>query len=332
MSCADLGAGASLHDCARSLCVALASGLILLFGCSGPLPTRYVASSTGGNGNVANAMGGHSSGGTSGPTAGGGSSSNDGGPLANFGPLGLRCKTDGECSDGLICLGAAGHKLGIYVPAGGFCTEGCNGDSDCASFDGAACIQMNPNDEKSLYCAPPCTIGNDHACGNRDDVACWPSSALGAVNTMSRACVPTCNSDEQCPSGTTCDGEVNLCSTTPQSGDANLGANCNAQATNPCKFGFCLDLGSSGVCSAFCRRGTFPQCGGDEEVALCSWVPDGDDAAGAADIGLCALRCRCDADCNDSTLRCEGRADLVGSAYPGICSATSGPADTNCST
>lgn len=61
------------------------------------------------------------------------------------------------------------------------------------------------------------------------------------------------------------------------------------------------------------------------------WVTEGDQAAGAADVGLCALRCRCDAECKSASLRCEPHPDLVGTAYPGICTTTTGAADSGCS-
>ena len=299
----------------------LASGFVFLLGCSGPLPVKYVETSTGGGGNVTS--------GTGGTSKGGSSSTSDSG-IPDFGPLGAACSSDNDCTEGLICLGASGHTLGDYGPPSGFCTEGCHKDADCASFDGASCVQLLPDDASTSYCAPPCTLGDDVACGNRADVACWPLSLFGGAT--GRACVPTCNSDEQCPSGTTCDAAFSLCSKTAQGGGQALGTSCDPQQSlDTCNSGFCLELDDgSGVCSAYCRRGTFPQCGGDEQTSLCAWVPDGDQAAGAADIGFCALRCRCDADCNDPGLRCEARSDLTG-AYPGICSASAGPADTDCS-
>lgn len=182
------------------------------------------------------------------------------------------------------------------------------------------------------WTTPPCTLGDDYACGSRADVACWPLSQFTDPAVAGRVCIPTCNSTDQCPNGTTCDGQINLCLNQAQGGGQALGTSCDpSHMTDLCASGFCWDLGNgTGVCTAFCRRGTFPQCTGDEQKSVCGWVLPGDEAAGAADVGMCALRCRCDTDCNDSALRCEARSDLTG-AYPGICSATSGPADTDCS-
>jgi hypothetical protein len=292
-------------------------GFVCLFlGCSGPAPAHSIATSggaaaTGGNGN----------------TSGGGSG--DGGVIEPYGPLGLACSDNLACPDGLICLGASGHTLGEWVPAGGYCTQTCTRDSDCASYAGAACVELVPGDSSTQYCAPPCTLGDDKACGNRADVACWPLQVVASAS-LGRVCLPLCNNDDECPSGTVCDGTTNLCSMNAQGGGQSLGTACDASGVDTCADGICLDLGqpSGGVCSAYCRRGTFPQCGGG--AGICAWVLQGDEAAGPADTGLCALRCRCDAECNNAALHCEPHADLEGTTYPGICSSQSGAPDTDC--
>ena len=128
---------------------------------------------------------------------------------------------------------------------------------------------------------------------------------------------------------------TNLCSSMAQGGGDSLGSSCDPSPTaaNTCADGMCLDLGQSmgGVCSAYCRRGTFPQCGSDSTHGICGWVTEGDEAAGAADVGLCSLRCRCDADCKVAALRCAPHADIAGTAFPGLCTTASGPADSDCS-
>jgi len=318
----------SRFDC-DSRCWTIA-GLVpwafLFFGCSGPLPSHFDLNSSGGNG--AGTTGGNSS--TGGSASAGGSTSVDGGN-EDFGPLGLACSDKTPCPDGLICLGAKGHTLGDWVPAGGFCTEACNNDGDCASYAGAACAQFVPRDAATQYCAPPCILGDNHACGNREDVSCWPLQIVTGASS-GRVCLPLCNNDVQCPSGTVCDGINNLCSITAQGGGQSIGTDCDLTGADPCADGFCFDLGLSngGVCSSYCRRGTFPQCGGESSESVCAWVPEGDQAAGAADTGLCALLCRCDAECNNASLRCEPHISLVGAPYPGVCSSTPGPADTDC--
>jgi hypothetical protein len=317
---------AVLFPTKKHACLWVSCGAFLFLGCSGPVPTHYVEISTGGDG--AGSTGGRGSGGNA---SGGGSAAPDSGAAADFGPLGLACGDKTACPDGLICLGATGHALGDLVPAGGYCTGSCNNDGDCAAYAGAACVEFVPGDALTQYCAPPCTLGDDTACGNRGDVACWPLQIATGVNS-GRVCLPLCNNDDQCPSGTVCDGVSNLCSNKAQGGGQSIGTDCDPSGADPCADGFCLDLGQpkGGVCSSYCRRGTFPQCGGSASEGLCAWVLEGDQAAGAADTGLCALRCRCDAECNNTSLRCEPHADLGGTAYPGVCSSISGPVDTDC--
>jgi len=263
--------------------------------------------------------------------AGSFNNSPDSGTPIEFGPVGLGCSDTAPCATGLTCLGATGYTLSNSVPAGGYCTRACSQDSDCEGQ--SVCSALDPNDLTKTYCAATCELGNDTACGNRGDVACWPRQLID-LNVEGRVCIPTCNNDDQCPNGTVCDGVTSLCSPLAQGGGEPLGSPCDPSADNICANGTCFDLGgtSGGVCSAYCRRGTFPQCSSDEVQGVCGWVTDeADQAAGAADVGLCALRCRCDTDCKLASLRCEPHPDLVGTAYPGICTTTTGATDSDCS-
>jgi hypothetical protein len=253
----------------------------------------------------------------------------DSGTPSDFGPIGLGCSDATPCAAGLTCLGATGNTLSNSVPAGGYCTRTCARDSDCQGQ--GVCSALDPSDLTKTYCTATCELGNDAACGNRADLACWPRQLIDAAD--GRVCVPTCNDDDQCPTGTVCDGATNLCSPLARGGGDPLGSPCDPSADNTCASGTCFDLGGSsgGVCSAYCRRGTFPQCSNDDVQGVCGWVTEGDQAAGAADVGFCALRCRCDADCKSTSLRCGPHADLAGTAYPGICTNTPGASDSDCS-
>jgi hypothetical protein len=160
-------------------------------------------------------------------------------------------------------------------------------------------------------------------------LACWALSDSPSDGT-GRVCLPLCNYDDQCPAGTVCDGMTNLCSSWASTGGLALGEVCDAALTNSCADGFCLDLGTSGVCSSYCRRGTFPQCGGDGADSTCGWVFVGDEKAGLADTGMCAETCVCNADCVSGTY-CALHPDRVGLAKPGICTIGSGTGVTSCS-
>lgn len=258
-------------------------------------------------------------------------SPDSGQPSDVFGPLGLSCNELQACPEALVCLAPGGSDLGDLSVPGGYCTRACTQDSDCTSFDGAVCVPFVPGNSEIRYCAAPCSIGQARACGNRNDLACWSRALIDGLDN-GRVCMPTCNNDDQCPEGSVCDAETNLCSRRAQGGGSPLGTSCNPNDANTCAGGFCLatDLASGGVCTAYCRRGTFPQCGGEDANAVCGWVTAGDEAAGPADVGLCALRCRCDSDCNNPALRCEPHVDLSNGAYPGICTMAAGAPDQDC--
>jgi hypothetical protein len=141
--------------------------------------------------------------------------------------------------------------------------------------------------------------------------------------------MPLCNHDGQCPAGTVCDGSVNLCAAWASSGGLALGDECDATVANPCDNGICLDFGSGGVCTSYCRRGTFPQCGGDGEDALCGWVFEGDEQVGVADAGMCAEACRCNSDCASGSY-CLAIASRKDMDKPGICAIGSGTGIEQC--
>lgn len=243
--------------------------------------------------------------------------------IVPFGPLGVSCNAGSPCAGELHCFAAGGTDFPVFSPAGGYCSKLCANDSDCAPLDPTArCVDLFLGDSEApapKICAPACVLGDAAACGGRPDLACWPIDN-NAGPTSARACLPTCNHDDLCPAGTVCDGYVNLCADTAPAGGQPLGSVCNpAAAVNVCAEGLCVELESGGVCSAFCRRGTFPQCGSVAgENAVCGWVFPGDEDAGIADVGMCASTCACDADCVPGT-RCVLHPDRVGMVDPGIC-------------
>lgn len=249
-----------------------------------------------------------------------------------FGPFGAACGDAQACSNDLHCFKAGGDDFGAFSPAGGYCSKRCAADSDCTALDPTArCVALFVGDDATQpqICAPSCALGVDGACGNRPDLACWPIEQASGP-TARRACLPTCNHDELCPAGTVCDGYVNLCSNTAPAGGQPLGSACNPAASNVCAEGLCIELDGGGVCSAYCRRGTFPQCGDPSgEDSICGWVFPGDEEAGQADIGMCASTCACDSDCVVGT-RCVLHADRAGMPLPGLCTAGATTGITTC--
>jgi hypothetical protein len=109
-----------------------------------------------------------------------------------------------------------------------------------------------------------------------------------------------------------------------------LGDSCDAALDNECYNGICLDFGIGGICSSYCRRGTFPQCGGDDGAdATCAWVDSGDENAGHADKGMCAETCACNADCAAGTY-CAAHSERKDMSKPGICTIGSGTGLEGC--
>lgn len=269
------------------------------------------------HGGDAGATAGH--GGDAGATAGhggdaGGAESEAGSAGAEWSEVGARCEDVSACGDGLSCFSVTAADFDGVGPAGGFCSLGCADDEDCKSAKtGANCVELVPGVKASSVCTTSCALGDKGACGGRDDLACWP------VEEGKRACLPLCSDDSQCPSGAVCDASIGLCSSWVVGGGLELGARCDPAEAEPCGNGFCLELGDgAGICTAYCRRGTFPQCGGDPEEATCGWVFRGDEAAGSADMGMCTLACSCDDDCAVG-LHCEQHPDREELERPGIC-------------
>jgi len=120
----------------------------------------------------------------------------DSGTPIEFGPIGLGCSDTAPCATSLTCLGATGYTLSNSVPAGGYCTHACSQDSDCEGQ--SVCSALDPNDLTKTYCAATCELGNDTACGNRSDVACWPRQLIDRI-AEGRVCIPTATTTTNAP-------------------------------------------------------------------------------------------------------------------------------------
>ncbi|HEY5960131.1 MAG TPA: hypothetical protein VIV60_26440 [Polyangiaceae bacterium] len=310
-------------------------GLALVFlgpiACSGSAPTKgsYVVEGAAGGAPASTAEAGATSGESTDVAGAAGFLGSAGaggvaGQAAAMGPIGPACDGAHACAKGLSCFDAQGVMLEGFGPAGGLCSMRCGTDVECTAIDPASrCVELFLGDAPSpKLCVPTCQLGDNHACGERDALACWPLQDANALaGILPRVCLPTCNYDDQCPDGTVCDLYYGLCSTWAPGGGLALGSPCDPAATsNACAEGFCIDLGAGGACTSYCRRGTFPQCGGMGESSICGWVFPGDEAAGAADIGMCANTCSVDANCALGS-HCVLHADRTGMNKPGICTA-----------
>lgn len=314
--------------------------VVLLAACADPVDSARGgkggssgSDAEGGGGTQAAGAGG-ASGGDSGGQAGGQAGGGSGGATEFVGPLGRRCSESVACEAPLVCFAATGTTFSDEGPAGGFCTQKCASDADCASLkeDGATdvprCVALVPSLPDSTVCMPGCHLGDKAACGGRPEVACWALDSSPNDGT-GRACVPLCNNDEQCPSGTLCDGATNLCSPLATGGGLDSGETCDPTIANPCKNGFCYEFEGGAVCTSYCRRGTFPQCGGIGEDATCGWVFSGDEKAGPVDAGMCAETCACNRDCAAGSY-CALHEDRTGLKKPGICTIGEGAGVPSC--
>jgi hypothetical protein len=295
---------------------------IVLLACSSSPKTKadlaHGGRSNGGESNVA----GKDSSSSAGRGGAGGSAGHS--AITDFtGALGRRCDDQNSCESGLDCFLPNGTTFGDVGPAGGLCSIRCSTDDDCkpyaeiSSKDVPRCVAFLTTDKTSTVCMPGCRLGDKTACGGRDEMACWQLDSSPSDGT-GRVCVPLCNHDDQCPPGTVCDGSTNLCAAWASTGGYHLGDDCDPTVENECSNGICLDFGTGGVCTAYCRIGTFPQCGGDGEDAICGWVFAGDETAGPADSAMCAETCACDADCSSGSY-CLNEPSRKNMAKPGVC-------------
>ncbi len=290
---------------------ALLVGLVLAqTACMKAIPTTGTFEEQGGT------TGNSVMGGSAGLTGTGGGA----GVAATASRFGRNCDSSLPCDADLQCYAADGTDFDGYGPAGGYCSTSCTSDAECTNLDPTArCVELvMPRSPLPKICVSGCVLGDPIACGSREDVACWPVDG-GANASSDRVCLPTCNHDSQCPTGMLCDGYYNLCTVTVPASGSKLGSACEpTAATNVCSEGFCVELDGGGVCSAYCRRGTFPQCGGAKALSVCAWAFTGDEAAGVADVGLCTSTCACDADCVFGS-HCELQSDRTGMSKPGLC-------------
>jgi hypothetical protein len=157
------------------------------------------------------------------------------------------------------------------------------------------------------YCVQRCQHGGTSAsaskCRGRSELACALVTEQGDIT--SDACVPNCNTDEECGGGY-CDPVFGTCYSTPIVGKP-LGAACNPDAPVRECAGWCDVVDNapagSGWCVSYCTVGASPVCGiagTAPGAALC--LPFASNGIG--DLGYCAPLCDCDADCGVPTVLC----------------------------
>ncbi len=263
-----------------------------------------------------------------------GSAGVGGGADAGGSGIGGLCVDSAQCAPGLSCLtaGANDPVFGGGAP-GGFCTQVCSADVDCAGMGGVCYSAVSGQPGR---CTLPCTIappvtdagadaGGDAGtdadagapkCLGRDDVRC--TKVAEGVDD----CLPTCSSDSQCL-GRVCDPRSAVCVDPPATPGAPTGTPCDASAlsdggaSNPCA-GVCIlfDPGY-GMCSQPCVLGgaSDDECGGPMN-GICAFHPDPNEDG---DTGYCTNACTTPADCNNPIFGCFGVPSLTQGSGKGYC-------------
>jgi hypothetical protein len=227
------------------------------------------------------------------------------------GVVGARCGLDADCAGGAICLRASGDEyFGSGGPAGGYCTIACSTSSDeCTALDSeSVCAQLGALGGE--YCIRTCQSldpdPGEAKCLNRTDLACVSAAADGRELFDGRRqagyCAARCGSDDECPAGRSCDGELGICTSAPAVGAA-IGARCTLDqdcASRRCEE---RDRDGTGVCSALCVLGSLSGCGygrepsSREAACLIPLIDVGGFSEGAGDLGLCRALCDQASDC-----------------------------------
>ncbi|RPI58837.1 MAG: hypothetical protein EHM50_10080 [Lysobacterales bacterium] len=154
------------------------------------------------------------------------------------------------------------------------------------------------------------------------------------------ACLPQCNSNQDCGGGLYCDPSDGSCKTTSTTGKP-VGATCTQNldaGVDDCKgdcIGFVHDSSGSPftyMCAEKCTLGASPSCGwdgpgtGSPAPAACLFVSTvilDNGGSGVGDVGSCGQLCNCNSDCLNSALVCESFGNVQAESFyqkKGFCS------------
>jgi hypothetical protein len=246
-----------------------------------------------------------------------------GGPINGIALIGAACEASGGCGAGLDCLPEETDSFGVGGPAGGYCTMPCNDSADCTALDRTSTCGVIAGRSFCLRtCQSQDPAEGENKCLERPDLTCVSLAASGDEEPTEAPqfgiCAPSCQSDESC-GDRRCDLAAGLCRNEPRAGDI-IGASCSEPAA--CAAGLCLgaQVGSPGICSAFCTIG-FPGCGYDGSEALIgaacllSQVP----GEGEGDRGLCFALCELDEDCAGEGFVCVPDPSAAENGRGGAC-------------
>lgn len=246
--------------------------------------------------------------------------------------VGRACEASAECGEGLQCFTPTSTDFLGGGVAHGYCSTGCDDDSDCTSVDRQSACVVQPGDATGV-CIRTClsmdpTSLAENKCLGRLDVACQSEAYQGlAMFTGLRQngwCYPQCASDDDC-AGRRCDPARGVCVDTVTPGLA-IGEACTSNAQ--CAGLACVSVApEEAFCSAPCVFGVPIGCGfgtapSTPRGAGC-FVPAEQgfvSTEGAGDVGLCFELCAEDSECSQPGWVCTKSADIEARINrPGVC-------------
>ncbi|MBI5488528.1 MAG: hypothetical protein HY905_14440 [Deltaproteobacteria bacterium] len=200
--------------------------------------------------------------------ADGDADADDGGPSGL--PVGSPCTFGEECLDGTAAGECVRALIGLTFPDG-YCTAlGCTDDADCpGGATDAACVPAIG----FRWCAHRCDTAAPDC---RTGYVCVDPDAIGPVPAL---CLPVCRTDDDCPTGQTCDTTASppICRETA---GADNGSACAGSAE--CAVGSsCVPENSSFV-------GVFPASGPPGGICIQDCLTDSECTNGGSCVVVCA--------------------------------------------
>ena len=194
------------------------------------------------------------------------------GGLAAEGTVGAECAGPDDCGE--IITQATCLKM-----PGGYCSTECGGGLfDCD--DQSLCEELG---DQAYFCLDGCLTDNGSA-DCRGDYRCAPRPDVFNLAGEVGVCVPKCESDGDCETGTRCDTGTGDCIAR---GERKTGDSCSNNGQ--CNGGLCIQ--SDGFPGGYCSSGCGDQFSGCEANAECTTF-DGQP--------VCMATCANDAACRDN--------------------------------
>jgi hypothetical protein len=206
------------------------------------------------------------------------------------GPVGAPCLHDSACAEGLVC--------DVDYIGQGICTRFCGeGEADedetLCTEPGTTCLRAG----RKSFCTPACEPGEPNTCApGQICTGLW----LQLENADTPGCLPFCQDDSQCGTGTACNPRTGTCGRPYNANGLEDGEPCNPQGEDVCR-GLCFQTDpdpTRGLCGSLIDRGRQDDCS-DRPGTMTPLRPGTGD-----DLALCIYRQCSDNDDCTAPLRC----------------------------